>query len=156
MNDKSRQLYTSEFDNRFVGYIYNNFKHILVALALLLILASDALAFTKRLTWNDNSNNELGFVIQVCPGVCLSSDSKWKELIKVGPDINTLLIDVAVDVVNSYRVGAYNVTGVNFSLILIDRPVSPLAPTLTSLLNEACKTITITQVSPGVWQSVCS
>ena len=157
LNDKqSKQLLQSRFDDSYYIRAWNRVKYILFAITLLLILASDANAITKRLSFTDNSSNELGFVVQVCPGSCLSSDSRWKELIKLGPDINTVLIDVAPDVINSYRVGSYNVSGVGWSLILIDRPVSPLAPTITSLLNEACKNITITQVSPGVWQSVCT
>lgn len=152
---QSRQLYSPRFDSRFANYIYNNFKYIIYALILLLFLSSDVLAVQKVMTWKDNSNNELGFVVQVCPGTCIATSAGWKELIKVAADVGTLIIDVADNTVVSYRVGAYDASGVNFSNIFVDRFNSPIAPTLTSLLNQACKTVTLTQTSPGVWKSVC-
>lgn len=66
--------------------------------ALLIILLLPALAAANTLTWQDNSNNEGGFTVEMLQG------GAWVEVARVGPGVTTYSDSNTEGV---YRVRAY-------------------------------------------------
>jgi len=120
-----------------------------------LILATGALAIDRVATWGDNSNNEDGFVFQMCPGTCAPAAGGWKEIARLGPGVRTFtVVSVPEGSVTSYRVGAFNIAGVTFSPVTVDTiPGLPTAP--TTITFTPCKTVSVVEIGTGVWQAVC-
>ena len=97
-------------------------------------------------TWTDNSNNETGFIVQKCPGNCsVAGTFTWTQVNAALLPINTTsytIVGAPVNATTSYRVGATNAAGTNWSNIFVDvvPGVSPTAPTVFNM--PPCKTLT--------------
>lgn len=62
---------------------------VIIVLALLFLTAQTASAFTLKLTWDDNSNDEDGFIIEH-----RFRNGAWKEFSRVGKDVTTTTVTI--------------------------------------------------------------
>lgn len=79
---------------------------ILLFTVCCLLFAATVHAATLKLTWQDNSNNELGFALERCQGAGCTG---FKELTRTGVNVTEALdATVAEGVTYCYRVRAFN------------------------------------------------
>lgn len=82
-------------------------RNIILTIAIFLTVVCNAGTIT--LTYNDNSDNEDGFVIER-----KVDDGDFVEIDRVGPDVETYIDESpAVGSMNTYRVAAFNSFGLS-------------------------------------------
>lgn len=129
---------------------------VLFILSVLLFAAPAAHAVDRTLSWQDNSNNETGFIVQSCVGACTNA-SVWAQIGQVTANINTFkVLGVAPGSTTSYRVLGYDLAGMsppsNIATDVI--PMSPSGP--TNLTIRPCSSIQATaDVTGSIWTITC-
>ena len=128
----------------------------LLTCLFVIALSTSAFAVDRTLTWQDNSNNETGFIVQSCPGVCTNA-SVWTQIAQTAAGIATYkVLNVAPGSTTSYRILAYNLGGVSApSNIAVDIvPASPSGPTTVAI--APCSSIQATADATGsIWTITC-
>lgn len=82
-----------------------------------------------HLTWKDNSTTEDGFRVEGCSGLC-NTNSTWFFLGNAGPNDNQFSDNTVTQLITrSYRVFAYNGSGLSgaSNIITVNTPIAPIS-----------------------------